>query len=87
MGAKEYIVGGMIGVVIGTIGMTVIDKEIFKPSQVYARDVNNDERKDLVVHWNRGDNKTVFIQEENGLYIRFDEFQKAQRQSIERKIK
>ncbi len=78
-------IAGLIGCTIG-VGITkLLADYYYVPNQVVVRDLNGDERPDLVV-MNRRGNKFVYLQQDNGTYRRLDQVQRSFTDSIEEKL-
>ncbi len=82
---------------LGYFGAVELTRYTFAPKHIYTIGLNGDAKSDLVVV-NRGQTKTVFLQQEDGTFIElstlldikatgFDTDKKAIKDSIEAKIK
>ena len=80
--SEKLMVG--IGIYVTLAVGAYISRINSRANSVYIRDLNGDGRTDIVVESFCG--KSVFIQQEDGKYVRLDKLLKLQKKSIESKL-
>ncbi len=72
--AIPFVVGGIIGMFGGMY--------LMEPDSVYVRDINKDNRSDVVIK-NKNNNLIPYIQQKDGEYISLEELKQLEKEVIE----
>jgi hypothetical protein len=78
-----YLCAGLIGLLMGGVAAYHMEK----PASVYARDLNGDNRGDLIIKSKGMRKANVFMQQEDGTYISLSEFGRGPKEENKEEIK
>ena len=81
----KYVITAGIALCFGLSSGDLLGINANKPNSVYVRDLNGDNRPDLVIETKRG-NLFPYLQQEDGTYKRLDELPQLEAKGIEAKL-
>ncbi len=88
MDKSTYIITAAgLGLIIGFTSGGLVGLSMRKPRSVYVKDLNGDNRPDLIIKTRRERDMFPYIQQEDGSYKSLSELQKLERDVIKAKMK